>query len=62
MQGNKCLHSVCPVQGNVDRITLIFAYDLPSTQFSIENCLDDYLYDNKQIFTSLADDPNYQNK
>ena len=57
MQGNKCLHSVCPVLGNVDRVTLVFAYDLPSAQFNIENYLDVYLYDDQQIFTSSANDP-----
>jgi hypothetical protein len=58
MQGNKCLHSVRPVSGDVDRITLIFAYDPPATQCNIEHQLDAYLYDAQRTFTALAD-PNY---
>jgi hypothetical protein len=58
MYGNKCLHSVRLVLGDVDRITLIFSYDLPDTQFSIEQQLDAYLYESQQRFNSLRD-PNY---
>ena len=57
MRGNRCLHSVRPVEGNTDRINVIMAYDRPGARFDVAPKLDQYLYE------SAGDsnlDPNYR--
>jgi hypothetical protein len=56
MQGDECLHSVTAVEGNVDRINIILAYDVPGTEFGAEKNLDTYLYTQEETTSS---DPNY---
>ena len=56
MAGNRCLHSVRPVEGDTDRINLILAYDEPGTRFAIEKNLDTYLYTEAEQASSH---PNY---
>jgi hypothetical protein len=59
MRGDECLHSVCPVTSDEDRINVIMAYDLPDALFPHQQDLDQYLYvpEAKQTF-----DPNYKNR
>jgi hypothetical protein len=56
MLGNRCWHSVRPVEGRDERINLVFAYDRPNTMFSVDGELDRYLYSQQDV---LASDPNY---
>lgn len=58
MYGTKCLHSVCSVLGDRDRIALLFSFDLATAQFSNEQHLDAYIYEGQQRFKSSTD-PNY---
>ncbi|MFQ5570293.1 MAG: 2OG-Fe(II) oxygenase [Rhodothermales bacterium] len=56
MAGNRCLHSVRPVEGEDVRINLIFAYDAPGARFAVEEHLDSYLYTQAE---QTSTDPNY---
>jgi hypothetical protein len=56
MQGNRCWHSVRSVQGEKERINVLFAYDVPGAQFPMEKSLDSYLYTQEEMVPS---DPNY---
>lgn len=56
MQGDKCLHSVRPVEGDQDRINIILAYDRPGANFPAEESLDRYLFSQEQLAST---DPNY---
>jgi hypothetical protein len=47
---------VTAVEGNVDRINIILAYDVPGTEFGAEKNLDTYLYTQEETTSS---DPNY---
>lgn len=57
MRGNRCLHSVRPVEGNADRINVIMAYDLLGVQFAVAPQLDQYLYESGG---DAEADPNYR--
>jgi len=57
MRGNRCLHSVRAVLGEMDRINIILSYDAPDAYFAVEQKLDAYLY-NQDASASL--DPNYK--
>jgi len=57
MRGDRCLHSVCPVQGVEDRINLVMTFDLPQARFATEQNLDPYLYSKKP---APSFDPNYR--
>jgi hypothetical protein len=54
-RGNTGLHSVRAVRGTEDRITVIFAHDLPCAGLE-GKALNDYLYANTAV---SAGDPNY---
>jgi len=57
MRGNRCLHSVRPVEGDADRINVIMSFDRPGAEFDVASQLDQYLYE------SAGDsevDPNYR--
>ncbi len=56
IKGNRCLHSVRALQGERERINIIWAYDSPNAQFSMENGLDSYLYTKEK---QISSDPNY---
>lgn len=56
MRGNRCLHSVRPVEGATDRINVIMAYDRPGAQFAVAPQLDQYLYEEQ---AAVETDPNY---
>jgi len=56
MRGDRCLHSVCRVGGDENRINVIFSFDRQGTVYPQGAGLDDYLYTTKP--PSLAD-PNY---
>ncbi len=58
MRGNQCLHSVRPVDGEVDRINVIMSYDRPGARFDVASRLNQYLYESGG---EAADaDPNYR--
>ena len=57
MRGDRCYHSVRGVTGDVERVNIIFSYDLPDAEFSMEEGLDSYLYTQEQQRSS---DPNYR--
>lgn len=57
MRGNRCLHSVRPVEGATDRINIIMSFDRPGAQFDVAPRLDRYLYDSAGAAES---DPNYR--
>lgn len=46
MRGDRCLHSVAPVGGKADRVSLVTAFDLPGKTFAGGENLDRYLYSN----------------
>lgn len=57
MRGDRCLHSVCRVEGSEDRINLVMTFDLPQARFATEQDLDPYLYSKKP---APSFDPNYR--
>jgi hypothetical protein len=57
MRGNRCLHSVCPVYGDDERINLVLSYDNPDASFLFEKNLNSYLYTQEEVSSS---DPNYK--
>ena len=59
MKGNRCLHSVRRVRGNIDRVCIVFAFDTPGKRHSVDATLDAYLYSNEFLSTK---DPNYANR
>lgn len=56
MRGNKCLHSVKAVEGDLDRVNLVLSYDSPEVQSLVEQNLNSYLYTTAKATNS---DPNY---
>ena len=56
MLANTGLHSVRPVIGNRERVTLIFAFDVRGKQYKVDEKLDKYLYEKS---AKLNSDPNY---
>jgi hypothetical protein len=56
MQGDRCLHSVCPVEGTLDRINICMAYDRVGSRARSHRALDDYLYTEQPVD---GRDPNY---
>ena len=57
MQGDRCLHSVRPVEGSRDRISVIMAYDTAGSAFSCGQYLNSYLYSPNSL---QRNDPNYR--
>ena len=57
MRGDRCLHSVRPVDGPGERINVVMTFDLPGAVFHVEKNLDPYLYSRD---TAPAFDPNYR--
>jgi hypothetical protein len=56
MQGDRCLHSVCPVEGTRERINLCMAYDRVGARGAPHRALDAYLYTDETVD---GPDPNY---
>ena len=56
MQGDRCLHSVCPVEGTRERINLCMAYDRTGSHTRPHQALDAYLYTEQPVD---GRDPNY---
>jgi hypothetical protein len=56
MRADRCLHSVCAVEGTEERINLCLAYDHPGTRQRQRRALDDYLYTDQVV---AGPDPNY---
>ena len=56
MRADRCWHSVRAVRGERERINIILSYDLPGTEFSMEEGLDSYLYTQEE---QRSADPNY---
>lgn len=57
MRGDRCLHSVCRVEGSADRVNIIMTFDAPHARFGVEANLDPYLYSKKP---APSFDPNYR--
>ena len=57
MRGDRCLHSVRPVEGDGERINIIMTFDLPGAVFHVEKNLDPYLYSRE---SAPVFDPNYR--
>jgi hypothetical protein len=57
MRGDRCLHSVRPVEGDGERINIVMTFDLPGAVFHVEKNLDPYLYSRD---SAPAFDPNYR--
>jgi hypothetical protein len=57
MRGDRCLHSVRPVEGEEERVSVIMSFDPPGRIFLSEGDLDSYLYSKN---ASLNRDPNYR--
>ncbi len=56
MRGDECLHSVRPVDGDRDRINILFSYETPGAEHPQAEGLDAYLYTAQP---SAGRDPNY---
>jgi 2OG-Fe(II) oxygenase superfamily len=56
MHGDRCLHSVCPVEGSHERINLCMAYDRVGSRGRPHQALDAYLYTEQTVD---GPDPNY---
>lgn len=56
MRADRCWHSVRSVLGDRERINIILSYDLPGTEFPMEEGLDSYLYTQEE---QRSADPNY---
>ena len=56
MKGNRCLHSVRPVLGSMDRINIVMSYDRPHARFEVDDQLNRYLYSAAETHVG---DPNY---
>lgn len=56
MRGDRCLHSVRPVMGALDRINLVMSFDRPGARYAVADRLNAYLY---QSDAALRGDPNY---
>jgi hypothetical protein len=56
MRGDRCLHSVCAVEGTEERINLCLAYDRLGARHQQHRALDDYLYSDHVVG---GPDPNY---
>jgi len=56
MRGDRCLHSVSPVRGELDRFNLIMTFDRPQVRHQVDEDLDPYLYSDHQ---TPSFDPNY---
>jgi len=56
MAADRCLHSVCPVEGTDDRIAVVMAYDLGGANTGNRGSLDSYIYSDVNV---RSGDPNY---
>ena len=56
MRADRCWHSVRSVLGERERVNIIASYDLPGTEFPMEEGLDSYLYTQEK---QQSADPNY---
>ena len=56
MHGDRCLHSVCPVEGTHERINICMAYDRVGSHPRPRQALDAYLYTEQTVDSR---DPNY---
>ena len=56
MRGNRCLHSVSPVEGDRERVNICMAYDRPGVASRSQGQLDAYLYTQQTV---TGRDPNY---
>jgi hypothetical protein len=56
MRGDRCLHSVRPVAGEIERVNVIMTFDRPGARFPQQRDLDPYLYTTS---AGPAFDPNY---
>ena len=56
MHGDRCLHSVCPVEGSRDRINICMAYNRVGSRGRSHQALDAYLYTEQTVD---GRDPNY---
>lgn len=56
MRADRCWHSVRSVLGDRERINIIQSYDVPGTEFNMEEGLDSYLYTQEE---QQSTDPNY---
>ncbi|HKY62227.1 MAG TPA: 2OG-Fe(II) oxygenase [bacterium] len=59
MRGDRCLHSVSPVEGAEERVNFIFSYDQVGARHPQEEGLNDYLYSSKKLNGA---DPNYSHR
>ena len=57
MRGDRCLHSVRPVQGDSERVNVVMAYDYPNRESTVSPHLNHYLYEQRQVQFA---DPNYK--
>jgi hypothetical protein len=57
IQGNRCLHSVRPIEGEQARMNLVLSYDRTQDALLTKDKLSTYLYTQKDVTSS---DPNYQ--
>jgi hypothetical protein len=57
IRGDRCLHSVAPVAGETDRVSLVIAFDRPGKIFGQQDDLDRYLYSTQTSAGQI--DPNY---
>lgn len=55
IRGNRCLHSVRPVQDERERVNIVMAFDNYEEQDLSKQALDQYLYSQKPV----SSDPNY---
>lgn len=56
MRGDKCLHSVTPVESDSERINVIMSFDWPGATFPQARALDAYIYSTSE---APSFDPNY---
>lgn len=56
MRGDRCLHSVRPVDGDGDRFNIIMSFDIPGKSFDVAANLNKYLYETAD---ESEGDPNY---
>ena len=52
MRADRCWHSVRSVLGDRERVNIIASYDLPGTEFSMEEGLDSYLFYTRRKISS----------
>ncbi|HEU4510919.1 MAG TPA: 2OG-Fe(II) oxygenase [Pyrinomonadaceae bacterium] len=57
MRGNRCLHSVREVSGEVDRVNVVMSYDSRDARYANHDRLNSYLYTTDRL--QQPRDPNY---